>query len=65
MYLKDRADRNHQCYPAMSTIAEELHLSRRTVQRAVDDLKKAGYIRTEQRWRQKGGKSSLFYTILK
>lgn len=49
MYLKDRSDRNHRCYPAMSTIAAELHLSRRTVQRAVGDLEKAGYIKTEQR----------------
>jgi len=65
MYLKDRADHNNQCYPAMSTIAKELHLSRRTVQRAVKDLEKTGYIKTEQRWRSKGGKSSLFYTILK
>ena len=65
MYLRDRADPDNQCYPAMSTIARELHLSRRTVQRAVGDLEKAGYIKTEQRWRPKGGKSSLFYTILK
>ena len=65
MYLKERADRNNQCFPAMSTIAEELNLSRRTVQRAVRDLIKAGYLMTEQRWRQKGGRSSLLYTVLK
>ena len=65
MYLKERADRNSQCFPAMSTIAKELNLSRRTVQRAVRDLIKAGYLMTEQRWRQKGGRSSLLYTILK
>jgi len=35
MYLKERADKKSQCYPAMSTIAEELNLSRRTIQRAV------------------------------
>lgn len=65
MYLKERADKNNQCFPAMSTIAEDLHLARRTVQRAVADLIKAGYISTEQRWRKKGGKSSLMYKILK
>ena len=65
MYLKERADRNSQCFPAMSTIAEELNLSKRTVQRAVADLIEAGYLITEQRWRQKGGRSSLLYTILK
>lgn len=65
MYLKERSDKNNQCFPAMSTIAEDLHLARRTVQRAVADLIKAGYISTEQRWRKKGGKSSLMYKILK
>lgn len=65
MYLKERADKKSQCYPAMSTIAEELNLSRRTIQRAVADLEKAGFIKTEQRFRRKGGKSSLLYTILK
>ena len=62
MYLKERADKKSQCYPA---IAEELNLSRRTIQRAVADLEKAGFIKTEQRFRRKGGKSSLLYTILK
>lgn len=65
MYLKERADRNNQCFPAMSTIAEDLNLARRTVQRAVVDLVNVGYIKTEQRLRPKGGKSSLMYTILK
>ena len=46
-------------------IAEELNLSRRTIQRAVADLEKAGFIKTEQRFRRKGGKSSLLYTVLK
>lgn len=64
MYLKERADKKSQCYPAMSTIAEELNLSRRTIQRAVADLEKAGFIKTEQRFRRKGGKSSLLYTVL-
>ena len=65
MYLKERADKKNQCYPAMRTIAEELNLSRRTIQRAVADLEKARFITTEQRFRNKGGKSSLMYTILK
>ena len=65
MYLKERADKKSQCYPAMSTIAEELNLSRRTIQRAVAALEKAGFIKTEQRFRRKGGKSSLLYTVLK
>ena len=63
MYLKERADKNSQCYPAMSTIAEELKLSRRTIQRAVADLEKAGFIKTEQRFRRKGGKIHRFEMI--
>ena len=59
MYLKERADKKNQCYPAMSTIAEELNLSRRTIQRAVADLEKAGFIKTEQRFRRKGGEEQL------
>lgn len=58
MYLKERADKNNQCYPAMSTIAEELNLSRRTIQRAVADLINVGYLKTEQRWRPKGGEAA-------
>ena len=65
MYLKERANKHNQCFPAMSTIAEDLKVSRRTVQRAVNDLIKAGYVLSEQRWRPKGGRSSLLYTVLK
>ena len=45
MYLKDRSDRNGQCYPAIGTIARELQLSRRTVERAITDLVRAGLLK--------------------
>lgn len=64
MYLKDRADREGKCYPAIGTIARELKLSRSTVKRAIADLEKGGYLRKEQRWRENGGKSSLMFYIL-
>ena len=38
MYLKDRADRDGKCWPAIKTIARELGLSSSTVKRALDDL---------------------------
>ena len=38
MYLKDRADSEGRCWPAIRTIALELGLSRSTVKRALDDL---------------------------
>ena len=41
MYLKDRSNKEGQCYPAISTVAKELQLSRRTVERAIDDLVRA------------------------
>lgn len=63
MYLRDRADRDGRCYPAIGTIAKELKLSRSTVKRAIAGLEKTGHLSKEQRWRENGGKSSLLYTL--
>ena len=63
MYLKDRSNKDGQCYPAIGTIARELQLSRRTVERGIDDLIRSGLITKEQRWRENGGRSSLLFTI--
>lgn len=38
LYLETRADRERTCYPAIGTIARELHLSVSTVKRAIRDL---------------------------
>lgn len=65
IYLFDRADKNGECWPAIPTIAKELKLSESTVRRASKDLKKAELITTEQRYREKGGKSSLLYKLQK
>lgn len=64
MYLKDRSDRKGQCYPSIGTIAKDLHISRRTVERAIADLVQEGFLKKEQRWRENGGRSSLLYTII-
>lgn len=63
MYLRDRADRDGRCYPAIGTIAKELKLSRSTVKRAIADLEKTGHLSKEQRWRENGGKSSNLYYV--
>ena len=63
IYLRDRANKRGECWPAISTIASDLKLSQSTVRRALRDLRKAGYIETEQRYREKGGKSSLLYKL--
>ena len=63
VYLLDRANKDGECWPAIPTIAKELKLSQSTVRRALQDLRKAGLLTTEQRYREKGGKSSLLYKI--
>ena len=40
MYLRDRAG-GGSCWPGVKTIARDLHLSPRTVQRALNDLEHA------------------------
>ena len=57
-YLADRANKDGECWPSITTIAKELKLSQSTVRRALRDLRKAKLIETEQRYRKKGGKSS-------
>lgn len=63
LYLVDRAGRQGSCWPAIPTIARDIKLSESTVRRALADLRKAGLIETEQRYRAQGGKSSLLFRI--
>lgn len=63
-YLCKRAGKERTCFPGMKRIASDLSLSRKTVQRAVNDLEQAGLVYTEQRWRENGGRSTLMYYIL-
>lgn len=53
-----------ECWLAISTIAREIKLSEATVRRAIRELERASLIDTEQRYRAKGGKSSLLFRIL-
>ena len=62
-YLYYRANKNGECWPSVKTIAGDIKLSPATVRRAVKDLRKAGLLTTAQRYREKGGKSSLLYRI--
>ena len=63
MYLKDRADRDGKCWPAIKTIAKELGLSSSTVKRALNELCQAGLLTKESRWRENGGRTSNLYRI--
>lgn len=58
IYLRDRAGKGADCWPAVKTIAADLQLSRSTVKRALHDLVKAGLIEKESRYRENGSNSS-------
>jgi len=58
MYLKDRAGKGQDCWPAINTIAANLQLSRSTVKRALNDLVRAGLIKKEARYRENGSHTS-------
>ena len=62
-YLMDRANSQGECWPAIPTMARDLNLSQSTIRRALQDLRKAGLVETEQRYRENAAKSSLLYKI--
>lgn len=63
MYLRDRANKDGSCYPAINTIAQDLKISKSTVKRALTDLEKEGHISHERRYRKMGGNSSNIYYV--
>ena len=65
LYLSARANKDGVCWPAISTITRDLKFSESTVHRAINDLRKAGLIRTQQRYRENGGNSSLKFMLQK
>jgi len=65
IYLRDRADASGICWPGVKTIARELKLSPRTVQRALRDLEKAGLVSRQPRFRPNGSFTSNQYCLKK
>jgi len=63
IYLLDRANKDGECWPAIPTMSKDLKLSQSTIRRALHDLRKEGLVETEQRYRKKGGKSSLLFKL--
>ena len=57
-YPRDRSDAPGVCWPGIKTIARELELSPRTVQRALGDLEHAGLVEKRQRRRKNGSLTS-------
>ena len=64
MYLRDRSDKEHKCWPGINTIAAELNCSRSTVKRALDDLCRAGLLQKDPRWRENGSLTSNLYHVV-
>ena len=63
LYLKSRANKEGVSWPSVRTISADLNLSRATVQRALQDLQRTGWISVESRWRENGGCSSNLYCV--
>lgn len=63
IYLSDRTNKDGICWPSIPTISKDLKLSESTTRRALNNLRKAGLIRTEQRYRENGGNCSLKYLL--
>lgn len=63
MYLSNRCGRKNECFPSVRTIAKELHISKSTVFRALNDLENAGLVERSARWRNSGGRSSTLYRL--
>ena len=63
IYLADRANKDGICWPSIPTMSKDLKLSESTTRRALNDLRKASLIQTEQRYRENGGNSSLLYKL--
>ena len=63
MYLKDRANKDGQCWPAIQTIGRDLGPSRSTVKRALKELEQAALLKKQGRKRENRGDTSNLYLI--
>ena len=57
------AEADGTCWPSVRRIAEDLKLSRRTVQRALADLERHGFLERTHRRRPNGSLTSSLYRI--
>ncbi|MEG0893129.1 MAG: helix-turn-helix domain-containing protein [Oscillospiraceae bacterium] len=56
MYLRDRAGKEQDCWPAVNTIAPDMNLQ--CVKRALNDLTSARLVEKEARYRESGSNTS-------
>lgn len=66
VYLIDRSNKELTCFPAIPTMARQLHISESTVKRALRELVEAGYVKKDSRFREnhKGQTSNLYTLVL-
>lgn len=65
IYLIDRSNKDLTCFPAIPTMADQLHISVSTVKRALHELVQAGFIKKESRFRDKNrGQTSNLYSLI-
>lgn len=65
IYLIDRSNKELTCFPAIPTMAEQLHISISTVKRALKELVDTGFIQKDSRFRENNrGQTSNLYTLI-
>lgn len=65
IYLIDRSNQDLTCFPAIPTMAEQLHISVSTVKRALHELVDGGFIKKDARQRKDNrGQTSNLYTLV-
>jgi len=65
IYLIDRSNEDLTCFPAIPTMAVQLHISVSTVKRALKELVYAGFIKRDSRYRDNNrGQTSNLYTLI-
>lgn len=65
IYLIDRSNANLTCFPAIPTMAVQLHISVSTVKRALKELVDAGFLQKDSRFRENNrGQTSNLYTLM-
>ena len=64
-YLEKHGARQNRCFHSIKTIANNLSLSCRTINRILKTLEQQGYILRTHQYRKDGAKTSNVYEILK
>ncbi|GLC79393.1 helix-turn-helix domain-containing protein [Lacrimispora brassicae] len=65
IYLIDRSNADLTCFPAIPTMAVQLHISVSTVKRALKELVDAGFLQKDSRFRENNrGQTSNLYTLI-